>query len=397
MSNDICSVCWRKATGDFPDPEDDEAHDEEMEHCLDLKCHCKCHDDFLESCGLRFEGSVIWDMDELYERKGIFPFLSLPLELRERIYEYAFLQKGMTRYSMYHRGAIHTALIRTCRQVYSEAGSLPLKYNTPCFNNYAGILNFVGFCLTPKTRDLVTRVHLEIDMDDIHNPSYKQSLARLQLLPITNLEITLRGGYTYDSIKDHTCVINAFSDFDQLQSVDPNFVSGKVNEQEKKDLAEKFQAVILGKKGTLKTKRSTKRLTKGNATAPKLVKRAKKLASKVSQHQNPCMISANIPKAAEIIDFAKAYLLTRSDAVRVRPCKGLCLQLGGSGSFVSSNSSGAGSCIGTERQWIKISRLDFEHFRNTESAVRKNLVCPPCPVGCTLVPNALRTSWETAA
>lgn len=279
----MCNVCWRRAEDDFP--ESDISFDEELDHCLELACQCECHDDFLEGCDLRFEGGVLWSLDEYdfpSKRAGIFPFLSLAPELRKRTYGYTFIQEGLVRSSQYHRGTIHTALLRTCRQVYKEAGNLPLMLNRPSFNDHVGILNFVGFCLTPKTRMHVTKVQLEMDIEDMHRPLWQQAVRRLKTLPITQLGVTFRGGYTFGTIMEHQCFLKLFAEFNQLQNFNPTFASAKIDQLDKTRLIEEFRSIVLQQTRNVEpSDRSSERLTNGNRTPPKSVKRTKRSANKV--------------------------------------------------------------------------------------------------------------------
>ncbi|KAK4696366.1 hypothetical protein P7C71_g1534, partial [Lecanoromycetidae sp. Uapishka_2] len=80
--------------------------------------------------GIRFEAGVQYYEDDgpPFERKGVFPFMELPGEIREKIYGYTFLQEGLQRQhpSTKHRGFIHTNLLRTV----SDSPSLTIKGGT---------------------------------------------------------------------------------------------------------------------------------------------------------------------------------------------------------------------------------------------------------------------------
>ena len=288
----MCSVCWRRAIDDFP--ESDSGFEEELDHCMGLACQCDCHDDFLCGCELRFEGGVLWDLDEHNfpsERAGIFPFLSLAPELRKRTYGYIFIQEGLVRSSQYHRGTIHTALLRTCRQIYKEASNLPLILNRPCFDNHVGILNFVGFCLTPKTRTQVTKIQLEMKIEDMYHPLWQQAVRRLQALPITRLGVTFRGGYTFETIMEHTRFLKLFGEFNQLQDFNPSFASAKIDEQDKKRLIEEFCSTVLQQvRNVGPSDKTSDRLTNGNQKPLEPVTRVRTSAKKVMNSPAPKVV-----------------------------------------------------------------------------------------------------------
>ena len=61
--------------------------EEEMDDCLDTDCPCGCHEESLELMNMsRNSDGTLFEMDGDYERKGFFPFLKLPGEVRDKIY-----------------------------------------------------------------------------------------------------------------------------------------------------------------------------------------------------------------------------------------------------------------------------------------------------------------------
>ena len=79
---DTCLSCW----GDQFDDDTDEDFEYLEYECADDDCHCNCH-----PWGEReFLGSRV----RSFKRKGVFPFLELPGETRQKIYSYAFAQCG---------------------------------------------------------------------------------------------------------------------------------------------------------------------------------------------------------------------------------------------------------------------------------------------------------------
>ena len=66
----------------------------EIDECIDTECPCSCHTTIDSSDLIRYdEEFTVWQHSaaqraKRYERKGVFPFLKLPGEVRDRIYRY---------------------------------------------------------------------------------------------------------------------------------------------------------------------------------------------------------------------------------------------------------------------------------------------------------------------
>ena len=183
---DTCQTCWTQKNDPLSDDIDDD-FDDNIEDCIDCECRCQCHKEFFMEMGIGPSSFSLNEDGTEIVRKGVFPFLSLPLEIRENIYVYAFLQSGHARSARYHRGTIHTALLGTCRQVYHEASQLPFSLNRPCFGGCVAILDFLGFGLTPKTQKSLSSVNLELHPMASHDPNWALALKRLNTLNIHHL------------------------------------------------------------------------------------------------------------------------------------------------------------------------------------------------------------------
>ena len=183
---DTCPCCWCPKHGGY----ETENGFEMFEECLNGRCRCECHDEIYEDNGWRWEAGVLKTdgKDGLpFKRNGVFPFLKLAGETRERIYGYTFLQDGNRQYSVNHRGTIHTALLHTCRKVYNEARHMPLTINRLCFATPVDNLEFLGFFLAPSVRPLFTGLDIELQYVDWPADACVAALRQLAKMPIAQI------------------------------------------------------------------------------------------------------------------------------------------------------------------------------------------------------------------
>lgn len=219
-----------------------------LDKCMGDDCTCDCHADLYDDLGYRIEAGVlryVEDEDLPYEREGVFPFLKLPGEIREKIYGFAFLQDGKQRKAASHRGSIHTALLGTCRQIYNEGCNLPLTMNKLCFASPLFALDFLGFLLAPTQRDLVTGMHIELHMMDFSNSSLQLLMRELVKMPITHLGLTIKGGVPKEQVSGHTCLTNRFKVLKRLKTFDFILTSAHIKDQDKKDIQEEMRGKLL--------------------------------------------------------------------------------------------------------------------------------------------------------
>lgn len=265
--------------------------EEEIDACMDETCRCECHDAMYAEIGMRFEHGAVWyEDDDRYEyvREGEFPFLELPGEIRDKIYGYAFLQDGTRRdeSTRCHRGSIHTALLGTSRQVYREAGHLPLSVNTINFSSPLYGLDFLGFSLVPKQKELVTSVHVEFDYADIPTPSWRLLIKHLAKMPITNLILTIKGRYSKDAFLGHKCFAQLFADMNGIESLDIVLCSKLLGTKAKEEIQEEMRETIIeGYKRPLKEKKKKRNATSetGDKKPVKKLKKATKVVSAINR------------------------------------------------------------------------------------------------------------------
>ena len=287
---DTCSSCWVYKNDPIGIHLDD--YDEDMmEVCMDEGCHCECHDDMHDDMGMRFENGV-WKFEDdgpPFVRRGVFQFLKLPGELRQKIYGYAFLQDGDRRKSTYHRGTIHTALLQTCRQIYQEAGNLPLTVNTLNFASALYALNYLGFFLLPSQKDLITSIHVEFFYPEFSTASWELLLCQLAKVPISHLSLTIKGRYTEEAFLGHKCFPNRFAAvMKNIKTFDVNIGSSLITKKVKAEIREEMrETLIKGYKRTKKVKSNTKRSAMSENGDKKPAKKAKKAGHTVSMASSP--------------------------------------------------------------------------------------------------------------
>lgn len=288
---DVCRSCWFNTCVPW-DPIYEIFDDTDMELrdvCVDDECACNCHKDLWEDLGHRFEAGVMKVLEydgPPYMRPGVFPFLKLPAEIREKIYGFSFLQDGKQRKSASHRGSIHTALLGTCRQIYNEARHLPLTINKLCFSSSLSAFDFLGFLLAPTQKDLVTGMHIEFHMRDFSNSSWQLLLRELTKMPINHLGLTVKGGVPKQQMSGHTCFTNRFKVLKELKSFDLILASAYIKAQDKKDIEEEMREALIKdykrpkqpKKSKIKRAASTDLV----ASSGKATKKAKKADTLVS-------------------------------------------------------------------------------------------------------------------
>ena len=228
---------------DFEDSDEDF-----LDACIDSECACNCHEDLWDDLGYRFEAGVLKVFEEdgpPYDRRGVFPFLELPGEIREKIYSFSFLQYGKQRKAASHRGSIHTALLGTCRQIYNEARHLPLTINKLCFSSALSAHDFLGFLLAPTQKDLVTSIHIEFHMMEFPDSSWQHLLRELAKMPITHLGLTVKGGVPKEQMLGHTCFTNRFKVLKGLKTFDLVLASAFIKAQDKKEIQEEMRETLI--------------------------------------------------------------------------------------------------------------------------------------------------------
>ena len=286
---DVCPSCWVPANDPFLF-EDEEFSEEAGDKCMQESCVCQCHHELFIDLGMRVEAGVLKHEEEHgppYLRKGVFPFLKLPGEIREKVYDYAFLQDGKQRKCANHRGTIHTALLGTCRLINNEARNLPLTRNRLCFSSPLYALDFLGFQLASTQRDLVTGLHVEFYINEACTSSWTLLLRELSKMSITHLGMTVKGLFPLEAVSEHACFTNRLKVLKNLKSFDLILTPGSIPKSEKESTQETMRVVLI--KNYVRPKKRGKSTTKrtanfdSNEMSTKPAKKAKRASSKVSE------------------------------------------------------------------------------------------------------------------
>lgn len=284
--------------------------DDHLDDCMNDGCTCNCHAEIYDDIGIRFEAGVQKD-GPLYHREGVFLFLKLSGEMREKIYGFAFLQDGKQRKTASHRGSIHTALLGTCRQIYNEARHLPLTINKLCFASPLFALDFLGFLLAPTQRDLVTSLHIEFHIYDFSNSSWHPLMRELAKMPISHLGLTIKGGVRKDQVSGHTCFIHRFTVLKGLKSLDFILTSAYIEGEEKQEIQEEMREKLIN--GYVRPKALKKSKSKRTASSDVLVD-PKKGTKKVKKGNTTVSIIASTPRPSR----QQAYLPRSSTRPRLQ-------------------------------------------------------------------------------
>ncbi|KAL6718483.1 hypothetical protein ACLMJK_004574 [Lecanora helva] len=307
----LCSYCWEPCYGSCDDPdtcptcwvgqndvhEGDIIDDQFIEDCANSGCECGCH-------GLDFpyDFNSNYDVDAVknariapYDRKGVLPFLKLPGELRSKVYGYAFLQDGNQRLSPYHRGTIHTAILRTCRLIYKEAGKLPLTLNTLNFASGLYTLSYLGFYLMPGQKNLLTSIHIEFYYRDFTCDSWYLLFRQLATMPITHLGLTVKGPCPKDVFLGHKCFVNRFAaHLKGIKTLNITLGYAGFGKKTKDQIQEEMRKGLIN--GYKPKKSNQKRVASSGHGDPRPTKQAKKSSNKTSI-QTKLMVS---PKSARL-------------------------------------------------------------------------------------------------
>ncbi|KAI9752915.1 MAG: hypothetical protein M4579_005434, partial [Chaenotheca gracillima] len=163
-------------------------------YCMESGCICGCHD-------------AEWDRvpdavaDQFYEWEWFdrqpgngFPFLYLPREIRNMIYEYAFTAYRFTNARGYFRGRIETSLMHVNQQVYLETYKLPLAINEFWFTSPWKACKLLKTKLFFNDIRFIKKVHLDIGcINDLRGNVLATACDTLATMRLDNLAITIKG------------------------------------------------------------------------------------------------------------------------------------------------------------------------------------------------------------
>lgn len=338
---DRCPSCWYE---EFFDEYDDET-------CEGLECSCECHE---------IMAQIIAETHDPCPHKpivatmpGVFPFLELPGELRDKIYHHSLTRYQGDRSSSFFRGTIYTALLSTCRQINREARHLPLSLNTFCFVDPLYAVRFIGFGLAPAQRQLVKSIQVDITgMGEFHELFSACLVPQLMKMSLNHLSITIKGRLGEEWFTKAKCLETSLSRVKGLTSFDLVIGSGIIEAKVKsrivgairKKLVETTQPVQnpLKRKADPDTpiedvecsvrpgKKPAKRPS-GKKAAARKSKDIKQVVPEQAVQRDPELVSALMIKHDLLKDYAHAY---DSDAASVKIRLGRALEAAREGNDV---------------------------------------------------------------
>ncbi|KAI9881297.1 MAG: hypothetical protein M1830_005583 [Pleopsidium flavum] len=285
-----CGFCGLNCHGDCDDPDkclscwyDEVYGDYDPDLCGEIDCSCGCHEGDIES----------WRLEEFNEMKpklqpGVFPFLKLPGELRNKVYHHNMKQYDRRRRSFYFKGKIDTALLSTCRQVNKEARHIPLSINKLSFASPFHAYRFLGFGVASSQKQLVRSVHIDVHgMEDFHGLFVGYLLPELAKMSLKHLGVTLKGRIEADWFTKIKCLEKCLTQVNGLTTFDLVIGSGVISKVAKDKIVDALRKKIVKDPGAannpLKRKATTDdpvESTETPARASKKLARASSLAAK---------------------------------------------------------------------------------------------------------------------
>ncbi|MCJ1472594.1 hypothetical protein MMC13_001243 [Lambiella insularis] len=239
---------------------DDDSDGDGSEACSSGGCQCTCHEALLQEMDELDEMSILevpgaqldtelFTKAGIYIRKGVFPFLRLPGEVRTKIYNLALRQEGTSRTSPYHRGTIDTAIVTTCRQINKEACHLPLAINRLWYSSSVYALFFVTVLLQPTQRHLIRNFHVDIrGFAEVHSVPLQLLIGELAKLHITEFGATVMGPFSKDWFFAHSCFSTKFERLKHLESFNLVIGSAFIKEKDKEAIVDKVRSQLINRK-----------------------------------------------------------------------------------------------------------------------------------------------------
>lgn len=288
---DTCPSCWAEEYfGDW-------FGEEELDGCYQGGCNCECHGDWfnhhlrpIDYLGPRNQSPFV--------RQGVFPFLKLAGELREKIYHLVLQQTGKDRVSINFKGKVDTAILSTCRQINKEARHIPLTTTNLSFLGPFQALHFLGIQLAPNQRHLVKALHFQINgWADIYGAPLKHLMAEIAKVPLKHLSVTVTGAIDKEWFKENSAIEERLLQIKGLESFNILIGSGTIQAKDKKEIIERMQPRMI-EKGTLIRKKTLKR-TASNLAGDVHPQRPAK-AAKLSPNVNSSARGARKTKATKL-------------------------------------------------------------------------------------------------
>lgn len=359
-----CSFCGLTCYGDCDDPDKcptcwmgEHLDDYDPAPCIErddgTECECRCHfDEDIEAWKDCFSD----DLQSVYEemrahrsglsnpklQPGVFEFMNLPGEIRDKIYHYNLQQSGSYRKSPCFKGTIETALIKTCRQVNQEARHLPLSINTLSFISPFQAYSFLGFEVVPAQKQFVKSVHVDVHgIGDFHRIFGSYLVPQFAKLTLSHLSVTLQGGINAEWFTKVTCLETCLLKVKGLTSFDLVIGSGVIKDTTKGEIVDGLRKKLLKTPETAKNPLKRKAgvdvpvedaavptqggkkvargssSTKSRKTAGRKAKAKKRTIPKVIAGPDPESVTGLMKKYDQLDEYARTYD-PQANSVRIR-------------------------------------------------------------------------------
>lgn len=157
-----------------------------------------------------------------------FPFLHLPLELREQVYSNLLLHPLLVEISHCppYFPWVHHSILLTCRTVHSEARRILYSHNTFYLRRFSRLfLDNIG----PTNRNLLRKIRIDWDAREEYQTGFKKVFGVLSgMKNLREVIFWLDGGPDYPSLQcmrghvKNYGMVDFMSDEDNIQDLDSN-------------------------------------------------------------------------------------------------------------------------------------------------------------------------------
>ena len=211
--------------------------------CCKVYCECDCHS--VKSSAPPMSSGLTPS-----ESGSGFPFLKLPPEIRNMIYQKLLLPAGDQRSSPYYVGKVHLPILQTCQQIYQEARDIPLSGDTLWFTNQVDAHIFLYRFLGHPHLARITSMRLDLSQEEItcaFFPFLCEDHAKV-LPSLNRLFITVKGKIDERDLGQDSTFMKGMEAFRGLKSFGLELPYLGLPQSVKDDAVERFKQRLLIKR-----------------------------------------------------------------------------------------------------------------------------------------------------